>query len=59
MLQVLLDVVPAKLGYKTPDILLVLELLGIWRLLLDRSNLSVELSDVEEVASAAAVLRAD
>jgi hypothetical protein len=56
VLEVLLDVVPAQLGNETLDVLAVLELFGVRRLLLDRANLGIKLSDVEEVASAAAVL---
>jgi hypothetical protein len=56
MLEILLDVIPAELRDKTPDVLLVLELLGVGRLLLDCANLGIELSDVEEVTSAAAAL---
>jgi hypothetical protein len=56
MLEILLDVIPAELRDKTPDVLLVLELLGVRRLLLDCANLGIELSDVEEVTSAAAAL---
>jgi hypothetical protein len=56
VLEVLLDIVPAELRDETPDVLLVLELLGVGRLLLDRANLGIELGDVEEVTSAAAAL---
>jgi hypothetical protein len=56
VLKVLLDVVPAKLGDETLNVLTVFELLRVRRLLLDGTNLGIELSDIEEVASAAAVL---
>jgi hypothetical protein len=56
VLKVFLDVVPTKLGNETLNVLTVLELLGVRRLLLDGANLGIELSDIEEVASTAAVL---
>jgi hypothetical protein len=56
LLDILLDVIPSELRNKTPDILCVLELLGIRRLLLDCANLGIEVCDVEEVASATAAL---
>jgi hypothetical protein len=56
MLKVLLDVIPGELRNETPDVLVVLELLGVCRLLLYCANLGIELSDVEEVTSAAATL---
>jgi hypothetical protein len=58
VLEVLLDVIPAKLGNQAPDVLLVLELLGIRRLLFYRTNLGIEFGDVEEMTSAAAALSA-
>ena len=56
VLDVLLDVLPVEFGNETLDVLLVLELLGIRRLLLYSANLGVEPCDIEEVAATAAVL---
>lgn len=56
ILDVLLDILPVELGDQAIDILFVLELLGIRRLRFDGANLSAERGDVEEVASATAIL---
>lgn len=56
MLQVLLDIVPVELRDETLDLLAVLELRWVRSLLFDRANFGVEFSDVEKVATTAAVL---
>jgi hypothetical protein len=56
LLDILLDVIPGELRNQTPDVLRVLELLGIRRLLLDRANLGIEVRDIEKVASATSAL---
>lgn len=56
VLQVLLDIVPVELRDETLDLLAVLELRWVRSLLFDRANFGVEFSDVEKVATTAAVL---
>jgi hypothetical protein len=56
LLEVVLDVIPLELREETFDVFLVLELGGVRGGDLDFAHLGVEFRDVEEVASAAAVL---
>jgi hypothetical protein len=56
VLEVAFDICPAELGDQLLDGLFVFELLGVCRLLLYGAVLGVEVGDIEEVASVAAVL---
>jgi hypothetical protein len=56
VLQILLDIVPVELRDETLDLFAVLEFRWVRCLLFDSANFSVELSDVEKVATTAAVL---
>jgi len=56
VLQVLLDIVPVELRDETLDLLAVLKLRWVRSLLFDRANFGVEFSDVEKMATTAAVL---
>lgn len=56
VLEILLNVFPVELWDKALDVLLVLELAGVWGLRFYGADFGVEFGDVEEVASASAVL---
>lgn len=56
VLKIFLYVVPIKLRDEALDVLAVLELLGVGWLFLDRTNLGVEVCDIEEVGTTSAVL---